>query len=731
MADDGSYDVVGNSGMDNPDDIAKDTESETKPAFSVWKAIGQHNITDMLTDEQLKTIASDVIRDYDADNSAFGPRRKKIEELYALALQIVEEKNYPWQGAANIKYPLLTKAVLAFSALAYPAIVKDSSVVKGKTVGSDEGMGTVMGQDGQPMIDQDTGKEMKKNAGLKGKRASRVSTFMSHQILEDMDGWEDEMDTLLVILAVIGGGFKKSFYDPIDRTNVSDLVLPQHLVFSPGSKTPAKASRASELVEFFPHEIETAIRAGVFREFDYSMTPTETMESAAPMSGNRQEQPSAMQEDVSKAHLFIEQHRRLDLDDDGYDEPYIVWVHKEKSETARILPRYDAEHIHVMLEAGKASGKEAQDRESGEIIKIEAECYYSAFKFFPDPQGSIHGRGFGDYLQHVNEAVNGGINQMLDAGQMSMLGAGFVGTGFKVKSGELKFKPREWKRVDTGGMAMRDAVMPLTLPGPSPEMMALIEFLIKSAEDMSLTTQIMAGDMPANMPATTALASIEQGLQPFKAVFRRVHRGLKAEFKRLYYLNQKYLTQEEYTRVMDDPEADVEKDFNSADVDVLPISDPDFVTDIQSMIRAQVLEGYKDDPLVDAVEVRRRVFKAAGIKDADQLVKIPPKVTDEVEEATKASLMSQIEKTNRDNERADIETVLKIEEAMANIRLKLAQAAKALAEAESIEGADDVKLLMQELEHQQRRIESYATIAGRMGRMEAAPNNGQVSGVPA
>ena len=703
--------------------------AETSGAYSISDAIGQQNISDLFSNQKLDEIAVTCLREYEQDESDFSTRKARIEDLYKLAMQVVEQKNYPFENSSNIKYPILTKAAIGFAAMAYPAIVKDSEVVKGKAIGNDDGDGVVTGPDGKPLIDEATGKEMVKNAGLKAKRAARVSTFMSHQVLEDMDGWENDTDKLLHIIPIIGCAFKKTFRDTGENKNASKLVLPQYLLLPITAKDIATTPRSSELIELYPHEIEENIRQGIFRAFDYHKISTETIADAYTSSGvtGGTESPSVSSVDPDKPHLFIEQHRRLDLDDDGYSEPYVVMLHKESRSVARIFARFDAATI-----SGEIVGMDENDQPIyGDIKKIEAENFYEGFPFFPDPEGSPYGIGFGHLLQHLNEGINTSMNQLIDAGHRAIMGNGFIGTGFKIASGNLRFKPGEWKRIDTGGMSIRENAVALEMPEPSPTLLMLIQFLVKAAEDISMMNQVLNGQVPANMPATTMLASIEQGLQPFKAVFKRVHRALKGEFKRLFHLNRKYLTQEEYMSVLDDESANVETDFNEDDVDIVPVSDPDFVNDIQAMIRAQVLESYKDDPLVDQVEIRKRIFKAMKIADADGLVRIPPPVTDELVEAQKMALNAQANKLNNDDQRANIEMALKVETSMAEIILKAAQATKALAEAEATEGGPQMQEYMAMLDLLKMRMKSYADTAGRMGGVETAPDNAAVSKVPA
>lgn len=678
-------------------------EVDEKPKYDVLAGLDKQNITDFFSDQQLNEIGAKCVREFEIDDSNFDARKKKIEELYKLALQAAEVKNYPFPNASNIKYPLLTKAALGFASLAYPSVVKDDRVVKCKVVGRDDGDDPVMGPDGHPLVDPESGQEIKKNAGAKIKMGERVSEFMSHQVLEDMDGWEDDMDKILHIIPIIGCAFKKTYFDPLEGKNVSRLVLPQFYVMNIDARTVETASRGSELVQFYPNEILENINAGVFREFEYSSST-----AALKDEYKGREDKSGSDHDEDKPHLFIEQHRRLDLDGDGYAEPYIVWVHKESSQVARILPRFDKDDVLV--------------GESGKIVRIRTQSYYTKFGFIPDPEGSPYDIGFGHLLQHINEAANTSINQLIDAGHRYVMGGGFIGEGLRMKGGNLRFKPGEFKRVKSNGMSVRENVVPLPMPEPSVVLFSLMEFLIKAAEDMASMTKVLAGDIPANMPATTALASIEQGLQPFKAVFKRIHRALKKEFRRLFYLNQQYLSEEYYRNVIDDPAASVERDFMSESVDVIPVSDPEMISTTQSLVRAQALLELKDDPLMDGVEVRKRALKAMNFHDADALVKIPPQSVDELAEAQKAALGAQIETLGREADRKDAETGIKLRKADAEIQKIIADAALALARAEGEEGGHQLEIFKTQLTGL-AQLRERLNGAGRMDAVEKQPHN--------
>lgn len=696
------------------------TDGSAPTHYNVADAIDNPNITDHFSTDELKEISAECLENFQIDDTNFRSRRDKIEELYKLALQVKEEKNYPFTGASNIKYPLLTKAALSFAEMAFPAIVRDDSVVKAKVIGSDDGTQTIKDAKGADMIDPNNNQPMKINAGQKARRGKRVATFMSNQVLEKMDGWEDDMDKLLHVIPIVGLCWKKTAYDFVEKQPATKLVLPQYLVLNIDAKTIETASRATEILEMYPNEIEENIRLGIFRKFEYGLMSTMTQVDAyKPVSGVVGEST----QDKNSPHQFIEQHCWIDLDKDGYQEPYVVKIHKDSGEVACIYARFDKKDII----AGKVDTDAAGVTLYDDIKKITAQCEYEKFGFIPDPEGSIYDIGFGHLVQHLNEGANTSINQLIDAGHRNIMGGGFLGAGLRIKGGAQRFQPGEWKRTDSQGAALKDNLVPLPMPPPDPTLLQLMQFLISAAEGIIITAKAL-DDVPANQAATTTLAVVEQGLRSFKAIFKRVHRGLKREFKRLYYLNSKYLTQDEYMAVLGDPDADVNKDFNSADFSVSPVSDPDMVNNIERLMRANILAGFKDDPLCDGLEIRKRIFTASNIEDVDKIVKIPMKAPDELVEAQKSQLdamtkesMAKIEKMNRDNERQDIETALNIEKTMSEIQVNVSTAVKNLGQANQADQQIKIDQFMANLTAFEKKASVYNDIITRRQQTAGQP----------
>jgi chaperonin GroES len=542
-----------------PEDAQPEDAAPHTDVARVIANIRSPNLAADLDDATLSRIGQKVVEEFDIDLAARKAEGwdERHDTAMKLALQVKEAKTYPWPKAANVKYPLIITAAIQFAARAYPAIVDGASLVKGK----------VLGQPNDAKI----------------ARAKRIGDHMSYQLTEDMPGWEEDTDRLLHMLPIVGCVVRKSYYDPLNGCNRSELIPPDKFVVDYWTKDLETCPRATHIQEFYPHKIEEKFRSGLWRKVDIGEAPDANGDDAAP-------------------HTFLEQHRLWDLDDDDYPEPYIVTVHKESRQVVRIVARYD--------ESGVV-GRE-------QIETIKPVRYFTKYPFIPSPDGSWYDIGFGMLLNALNETINSTINQLLDAGHLQNLQGGFIGAGVSIKSGALRFQPGEWKRVETTGADLKGSIVPLPTTPPSNVLFQLLGMLIESAKDITATQDILTGDQPANTPVGTTLALIEQGLKVFTAIYKRIHRAFKQELECLYRLNSLYLDPQAYFNFQDVPGVIAQQDYKEGDCDVIPVSDPSVVTDMQRLGRAQYLGQFLGKGL-DDMAIMNRMFQAANIPDVHEL----------------------------------------------------------------------------------------------------------------
>ena len=596
------------------------------------------NIATELTDEQLSTIGQQVIEETAIDETSRKEWLETGRKAMDLCLQKVVAKTSPWPSASNVIFPLMTQAADQFAARAYPAIIQNRNVVKGVVSGDDNGIPQMDEATGQPMIDPQTQQPVwAQPPGAKAACAIRIGDHMSWQLVEEQSEWEGETDTLLHVLPVIGCEFRKSYYDPDLGRNVATRVSAENMIINYWAKSMETAPRLTEVISLYPYEIKERAASGFYKQHDYISRPV-----GAKVDSTDKDAP----------HAFLEQHRRLDLDNDGYPEPYIVTVHRDSMKVARIVAGYD-------IEDGIKT-----NAQTGMIAVIKAVHYYTKYDFMPNKEGGIYGWGFGHLLSHINISINTVLNMLIDAGTLQNTGGGFVGKGLSMHSGNLSFRPGELKPVSAIGSTIRDSVYMLEHKGPSAVLFSLLGTLLEAGKDISSVKDILAGDLKAQtMSPTVFMALVEQGLKVFTAIYKRIHRSLKDEFEKLYRLNRLYLEEQSSYRKGSAWRKISREDYD-ADTGVDPVSDPTMVVDAQRMARTQVLAEFVNDARCDGKEILRRIFEAANISDIDKIIKAQPD--------TNPELILQA---------AELE--LRAVDVKAGVLLKISQALKNMAEADA------------------------------------------------
>jgi chaperonin GroES len=502
------------------------------------------NIADQFDADFLGKLGLKVVQEMDRDLGTMEEWIELTDNAMNIAKQVLEVKSFPWPNAANVKYPLITGASIQFAARAYAEIIKGNDVVKGQVIGADP-------------------------TGEKGKRSKRVSRHMSYQLLHQMTEWEPQTDQMLHMIPVVGTCFKKSYFCPLKGRNVSELVKagPGGLIFdNKNTKDLETTRRVTHEFSLYGNDIKERITAELYlKDLDLS--------KLIPADADGEEQPP---------HSILEQHRWEDFDGDGYEEPYIVTVHKDTNTVLRIVPRYDADSVKV--------------DEDGKVVRIEPTTYFTKYGFFPDPAGGFLDLGFGQILYPINESINTTLNQLLDAGTLANTQGGFVARGFRIKAGTFSIAPGEWKQIDVPAGEMKNSLLPLPVKEPSGVLFQLLGFLVDAGQRLANQTEVLQGEGQANTPATTTLALIEQGLKVYNSIYKRFYRSMKEELKKLARLNKIYLEDVEYFNVLDEETAVARTDYEDANVDVLPVADPAASTEVQRMARAQALMQILGDP---------------------------------------------------------------------------------------------------------------------------------------
>lgn len=620
------------------------------------------NLLDVVDEKLIEGLGQKVLREYEIDDISRADWKERMKEASKLAMQVVESKTYPWPDASNIKYPLMTTAAIQFAARAYPAVVPATNPVKVKVQG--------------------------KKSDEKQAKADRVGTHMSYQLLEEMEEWDEDTDKLLHILPIMGFVYRKTYFSKLLRRNVSEMVLPDKVVVNYYAKSLERTPRITEEIELYPNEVRERELSGIFKDQDL---------------------PKPDGDDVDAPMKFLEQHRSLDLDDDGYDEPYIVTVHKDSGKVVRIQARFEPEGVFY--------------NRKQEITRVEPVHYYTKYAFLPSLDGSFYDIGFGILLTPINEAINSSVNMMLDAGHLQNVGGGLIANSLRIRGGTLRIGPGEYKQVAVpGGMNMQTAVYRFEHPGPSRVLFELLGMMIEAGKEIGSVKDALTGEATGpNEPVGTTLARIEQGLKVFTAIYKRVFRSMKREYRKIAMLNAVYLNPETYFMFHDEQGVVGPQDYDLADLDITPVSDPASVSDMQKIHRGQFLMPFAEDPEMNGREIKQRVFESIGIQDIEDLwaKEDPP---------PPPALIEKMHQSKMDEANLEIEQrrlAMDGEKLLAEMAKLRSETILNIAKAESEESGTQIKAYEAQMSEITDRIMAHAKVdEGRLRSMENKSNNG-------
>jgi chaperonin GroES len=517
--------------------------------------------------------------------------------------------------------------------------------------------------------------------GSKYDRAVRVGKHMSYQLLEEMTDWEEGMDKLLMALPILGCMFKKTYFDSVKGTNASDVVWPKDLVVNYWASSIENAQRITHVIELSSNEVVERVRNGIYLDVDLSTTKYEDMPSSGSVSNEAVGLEGPGEQDDTWPYTLLEQHCYLDLDEDGYKEPYIATVDLGSSKVVRIVARFTEDSVVY--------------NDKKEISSITPFHYFTKYSFIPSPDGSFYDIGFGVLLGPINNSINTLINQLTDAGTISVTAGGFIAKGIRISGGEYSFKPNEWKFVNSTGDDLRKGIFPMPVREPSSVLFQLLNLMIQSGERLSSVTETLMGDIPGqNTKATVAMAAIEQGMKVFSSIYKRVHRSLSKEYKKIFKLNELYLPEESYFAILDvgqEQAATIKNgDYSSTEVDISPSSDPTVATEEQRMAKVQVLMELLQLGTVNPAVVTKRYLEATEQPNIEELMEMP-------EQGPPPELQFEMEKFKAEMELEQARLKLDTQKVETDGMLKIAQA-------ESAEIGQQIDLYMAKLEELKAKL---------------------------
>lgn len=561
-------------------------------------ALETTNIVDDYDDETLDEIGKTVVSWYDEDRNSRYEWERDTEKWLKLATQVMEQKSYPWRKASNVKYPLVSTAAMQFHARAYSALITDERPVKTRVVGED------------------------KDGNLR-KSAENVSAHMSYQVLQEMEDWQEEFDRLLYVLPIIGLVYRKSYYSPIKKTNVSELCLPDDVVVNYFAKDFTRATK-THYIPMTGNEIVELQNVGYFRKDVDLQAPTNKPHPgaedaivglSAPARGGMPLPEDGEESETNDVPFeILESHTWWDLDGDGYQEPYTITVDYATQQVLRITARWRYEDMEYDSD--------------GNIVFIRPNERFTQYGFLPNPESKIYYQGFGQLLGPLNAAANTIMNQLIDAGTLANMPGGFLGRGMRLRGGQIELSPGKWQHIPVQGDDIRKNVFPLPYKEPSSVLFQLLGLVLESGERLSSVNDMMLGENPGqNQPYATSVMVLEQGLKVFSGIYRRIYRALTKEYKKLYELNKLYLDQDKSFALVGDESLHKAyiSDYLTPDIDIVPGADPNIVSEAHRIMRANsLLQKMASGLPLNVEQVTKAVLEAEGHDNIEELMQPNP-----------------------------------------------------------------------------------------------------------
>tara|TARA_R110002072_G_scaffold163082_2_gene315436 strand:+ start:4315 stop:6666 length:2352 start_codon:yes stop_codon:yes gene_type:complete len=539
------------------------------------------NLAEVIDDGELGQISSDLLALFEADRTSRG----EWEELYSKGLELlgfkIENRTQPFRGAAGAVHPMLTESIVQFQAQAFKELMPAGGPVRTQTLGKET-------------LD-------------KIQQASRVQDFMNYQITTVMKEYTPEFDQLLFYTGYGGSTFKKVYYDEQLGRMVSRLVLPDDLYIPyNGSSVISECPRITQRIPMDSNEFTKRVFAGEYLD-------VEAQPQNDPTGGNQIRQAINREVGVSQSgepeEIFLLEFQ-IDLDLKDFED-----IDEEGEQTGIKVPYV------VTLE--EASGKVVGIRRNwveGDELKKRRE-YFVHYVLVEGP--GAYGLGFVHLIGGLSKTATAALRQLLDAGTLSNLPAGFKAKGARIADDDSPIQPGEWRDIDAGGAELTASLMPLPYKEPSQTLFTLMGFAVDAGKRLASTADMQVGDGNQQAAVGTTIALLERGSMVMSAIHKRLYYAQTQEFEMLAKGFGEYLPPEYPYDVPGASRTIKQSDFDHM-VAILPIADPNIFSAAQRITLAQTqLELAQSAPQMhNMYEAYYRVYQALNVRDIDGILKV-------------------------------------------------------------------------------------------------------------
>jgi len=538
------------------------------------------NLAEFMDERTLSKMGSDLVSEYKKDKES----RKEWEDTYIRGLDLLGTKymevTRPFKGASNVTHPLLAESVTQFQAQAYKELVPSEGPVRTQVVGLQT-----------PPIEE---------------QSDRVKDYMNYMLMEEMEEYTTDMDSMLFHLPLAGSSFKKIYYDEILRRPVSKFIPAEDLVVPYYASDLKDTDRITHVQRLTENEVLKQMAAGFYRDVEL---PNPGTDSTDKVQNKINELEGVKKTGDDYLHTILEMHVDLHLDDyEKFDSkakkikiPYVVTIDEGSNEVLSIYRNYRPDDPSYK--------------------RIE---YFVHYKFLPGL--GFYGFGLTHMIGGLSRAATQSLRQLIDAGTLKNLPAGFKSRGIRVRDDDQPIQPGEFRDVDAPGGNIREQFFNLPFTEPSTTLFNLLGFVVGAGQKFAAITDSNVGNDLQNRAVGTTMALMERGSRVMSGVHKRCYYAMRLEFKILARIMAESLPMEYPYDVYGGPRVIKAADFDNK-VDILPVADPNVQSMAQRvMLAQQQLQTAMSNPQIHNIhEAYRRVYEALGTKQIGQLLKPPPK----------------------------------------------------------------------------------------------------------
>ena len=548
------------------------------------------NLVDFVDDSELQSLSGDILSSIRHDKESRSEWEKTyVEGLKYLGMKFDESRSEPFEGSSGVIHPILAEAVTQFQAQAYKEMLPAKGPVKTQLVGQ-------------------------RTAETEA-QADRVQEFMNFYIMNVMQDYDPELDMLLFYLPLAGSAFKKIYYDNVLNRAVSKFVAPEDLIVPYEASDISSAERVTHAISMSRNEIKKQQLSGFYADVEiksesYDPDDDEVQKEIDEIEGLSPSYAEDRDHTVYEVHTILDLAGFEDMDQDGNPTglklPYIVTI-DESSQTVLSIRRNFVE---------------------GDPYKNKIN-YFVQYKFLPGL--GFYGLGLSHMIGGISKASTSILRQLIDAGTLANLPAGFKARGMRIRDEDEPLQPGEFRDIDTTGGSLRENLIPLPIKEPSNVLMSLLGILVDSGKRFAAIADMNVGDMNQAMPVGTTVALLERGTKVMSAIHKRLHYAQRIEFQLLSKLFGEFLPPEYAYETGTGPREVKQTDFDDR-IDVIPVSDPNIFSQSQRITLAQeLLQMVQSNPQVHGpngiYEAYRRMYGALGVDNVEALLQPPPDTT--------------------------------------------------------------------------------------------------------